>query len=81
MEQQKENTFVLFKNDYKEKETHPDYKGFINFNGEEKALLGWIKKGKKGTFLSGVITEPYVKPESNQAGNQASNQVDDSLPF
>ena len=36
---------VLFKNDRKEKETHPDYKGsYTDANGAEFWLSAWIKK-------------------------------------
>lgn len=46
------NKGVLFKNDRKEQESHPDYKGTINFNGQEFWLSAWIKQGKNGKFMS-----------------------------
>lgn len=33
--QQKENSGAIFKNDRKEKETHPDYTGIINVAGKD----------------------------------------------
>jgi hypothetical protein len=43
---------VLFKNDRKEKDTHPDYKGWAEVGGVEYWLSAWIKSGKNGKFMS-----------------------------
>lgn len=43
---------VLFKNDRKEQDNHPDYKGSINVGGVEFWLSAWIKQGEKGKFMS-----------------------------
>ena len=59
----KEGSGSLFKNDRKEKETHPDYAGSIMINGKEHWLSGWIKEGKKGKFFSLSIGK--VKEQSN----------------
>ena len=43
----------LFKNDYKEKETHPDYKGKVMIGGKEMQIAGWNKEKQDGnTFIS-----------------------------
>jgi hypothetical protein len=59
----KEGSGSLFKNDRKEKSTHPDYAGSIMINGKEHWLSGWIKEGKKGKFFSLSIGK--VKEQSN----------------
>lgn len=48
----KEGFGGLFKNDKKDSEKQPDYKGSIMLNGVVYELAGWKKEGAKGTFLS-----------------------------
>jgi len=48
----------LFKNDRKEKPTHPDYRGKINVEGKEYELSAWVKQGGAGKWLSLQVQEP-----------------------
>lgn len=57
---------VLFKNDRKEQDNHPDYKGSINVGGVEFWLSAWIKEGNKGKFMS-----LSIKPKDQQAHQPA----------
>jgi len=59
------NTAVIFKNNKKENEKHPDYRGTINVDGRELEISLWIKEGKAGKFFSGKIKEPYQKNLAN----------------
>ena len=59
------NTVVIFKNNKKENEKHPDYRGTINVDGRELEISLWIKDGKAGKFFSGKIKEPYQKNPQN----------------
>lgn len=52
------NTGVLFENDRKETDKHPDMNGTININGVEHWFSGWWKQGSKGQFLSLSIGKP-----------------------
>ena len=49
------NRWTLNKNDRKEKDSHPDYKGSINVDGVDYWLDGWIKDGANGKFISGSL--------------------------
>lgn len=57
------NRGVLFKNDRKESDKHPDYKGNVNVNGVEFWLSAWIKEGAKGKFMSLSIQPKEVQPK------------------
>ena len=64
------NRGVLFKNDRKEKDSHPDYKGSINVDGQEFWVSAWIKAGKKGKFFSMSI-QPKEQAPQRQAPDRA----------
>ena len=49
MEYDNTNSGAFFVNDRKQKETHPDYTGKINVEGNDYYLKGWKKKAKSGT--------------------------------
>jgi hypothetical protein len=57
------NRGVLFVNDRKQSDKHPDYKGSINVGGKEFWLSAWMKTGTKGEFIS-----LSVEPKEEQAG-------------
>lgn len=80
------NRWTLNKNDRKEKDTHPDYRGSINVDGVDYWLDGWIKDGANGKFISGSLKRKdaqtgggtYQAPrESMDAGLDDS----DGIPF
>lgn len=69
---------VLFKNDRKEKDTHPDYKGSCEINGEEMWMSAWLKDGKSGKFMSFSFT-PKEQPKKQSAPVQTEDF--DDIPF
>ena len=86
------NRGVLFKNDRKEKDTHPDYKGSINADGVEYWLSAWMKEGEKGKFMSFSLTPKEATQTAAQAAQQAAppqrqqaapvvQDLDDDIPF
>lgn len=80
------NSGVLFKNDRKQTERHPDYTGsFVDANGVEHWLSCWIKTsqtGKKFMSLSvGAPKEQQQQQAAAPAPQQAVDQFDDDVPF
>lgn len=73
---------VLFKNDRKASENHPDYKGSINVAGEEFWLSAWIKEGGKGKFMSLSIQpkEAQQRPQSSRGGGPVQRQAPQRRP-
>jgi hypothetical protein len=56
---------ALFKNDRKESDRHPDYKGDITIDGRKFWLSGWIKEGKRGKYLS-LAAKPAEEQRQEQ---------------
>jgi hypothetical protein len=79
MEQKRDNSGVLFKNDKKENEKHPDYKGNIMVDGNEYWLSAWIKEGKMGKFMGLAVSPRDAQPPASKP--LPKNLDDDSIPF
>jgi len=83
MEYDNTNRGVLFKNEEKLQDTHADYNGTINVDGEEYWLNAWIKEsknGKKFMSLSVKLKEQRsAKPQAKPAPQQ--DLVEDDVPF
>lgn len=79
------NSGTLFKNDRKETDKHPDYKGQIFIEGVGlKEISGWIRpmRDGKGKWMSLTISEPWKK-ENKPAAKPAAQTIDfddDELP-
>tara|TARA_R100000664_G_scaffold9928_2_gene16508 strand:+ start:1095 stop:1355 length:261 start_codon:yes stop_codon:yes gene_type:complete len=74
----------LFVNNYKEKETQPDYKGNIVLqDGTEKEIAGWKKQDKNGKyFLSLHLSDVYIKKVDNESKvNNETKKESSDLPF
>lgn len=80
------NRGVLFKNQRKQSDRHPDYTGSINVDGVEHFLDAWIKRSGKGeTFMSLSVKRKDKQSESgsSQGSRVSPRQVDpdDGIPF
>lgn len=79
---------ALFKNDRKESEKHPDYKGALNVGGVDYELAAWLKTsnaGKKYMSLSvkpkGERDERPSQAPAPRGGGSAVDDLDDTIPF
>jgi len=76
------NELVLFKNDRKSTDKHPDYKGTIDIEGDEFDLSVWVNKSQAGKmYMKGVWSKR--KPKNQEAQTAARDPADDpdDIPF
>lgn len=68
---------LLFKNDRKETEKHPDYTGSLNVGGTDYWLSAWIKQGKSGKFMSLAVKpkEARATPRNGPPPNEDAEDV------
>lgn len=70
---------VLFKNDRKEKDTHPDYQGSCEIEGQNYWISAWIKVGKDGSARAGqkfMSLAFKLKDSQGQTNSQAPARQD-----
>lgn len=81
----KDNSGALFRNDRKEKDTHPDYKGTITVNGVEFWISGWLNESQKGVKYMGLSVQEKQEAHNNGVKQASAAFVDDvesdSIPF
>ena len=81
-----DNSGVLFKNDKKDTEKHPDYKGNIMVDGQEYWLSAWIKEGKTGKFMGLAVSPRDAQPPAGkvpygQGGTTKEGRESEDIPF
>jgi uncharacterized protein (DUF736 family) len=85
--EQRDNSGSLFKNDRKEKDNHPDYKGGCMVGGVEMWMSAWLKTGANGTKFMSFSFQPKDQQQAPARQTlprqtpQAETMLDDDLPF
>lgn len=76
------NRGILSRNDRREKDTHPEYRGEINVNGVDYWLSAWVKERKDGSgkFFS-LSVQPKEQKQAPKPSAPARMEEDDSIPF
>lgn len=72
MATERDNSGILFRNDKKTSEKHPDYKGNAIIGTKKMWLSAWIKEGARGKFMSLAFT-----PADQQAQPQTKTPAQD----
>ena len=78
-----DNSGMIYKNDQKERDNHPDYKGKITVDGRDYWLSGWVKEGQRGKFIS-LAVKPQDEAPSRPARSAPApkgSDLDDEIPF
>jgi uncharacterized protein (DUF736 family) len=84
MEYSNENRGALFKNDDRQQDNHPHYKGSLNVNGVDLWVSGWLKTSEKtGKKFMSLSVKPKDAAPVKKASKSSSgfDDFDDSAPF
>ena len=86
--QQKDNSGALFKNDKKETDSHPDYKGSAMIDGSDYWVSGWINTSNAGTKYMKFSYSPKEQVHNNgvqqvkaAVQDMSIAQLEDDIPF
>jgi uncharacterized protein (DUF736 family) len=84
-------TGVLFRNDRKESDKHPQYKGSCEINGVEYWINSWMNESSKGVKYMSLKFSPKeeqqrqqrqnLKRSAQQAQIDHGDDLDDDIPF
>lgn len=80
---------TLFKNDRREKDSHPHARGSAVIDGVEYWVDAWTKDGSKGKFQSLAFKRKEERRQEIQSGNSRSpakptaydEDLNDDIPF
>lgn len=78
----RDNSGALFRNERKETDSHPDYKGQASIDGVEYWMDAWLNVAESGKKYMAVKFKPkeqrQEKPEPRQKSRRAA---DDDVPW
>lgn len=78
----KDNTGALFKNENKQTQNHPDYKGEITVNGSEYWISSWINTSKNGKkYMSIKANKKEEKVTLKEFQSDEMHHLDEDIPF
>ncbi len=75
------NRGALFRNDRKEGDSDPDYRGGINVDGREFWLNAWIKEAKSGGKYMSLSVKPKQSTPKARTYEQRRDDLNDEIGF
>jgi hypothetical protein len=78
---QHDNCGILFRNNRKESDRHPDFTGTINVNGTEFWLNAWVKQGQKAKFMSLSVMPKDATKSATTNNKSTADDMNDSIGF
>ena len=78
--EQRDNSGTLFRNDRRENDKQPEYKGDGIINGVPVWISAWVKEGKNGKFFS-MAFKPKEEQKQSQKSNYQPEPAGDDVPF
>lgn len=85
---QRELSGILFRNNRKEQDKHPDFTGSATIEGVEYYISAWVKEGPKAKFFSLAFKPKQEKQEAAPpaapkpaARKSYAIDLDDEIPF
>lgn len=84
--EQKDNSGSLWRNDRKEKDTHPDYSGSVRVDGHDMWISAWLKESNGKKFFSLAFkrkdgTAERPAPQEATKPTSFARDLDDEVPF
>lgn len=77
------NKGVLFRNDRRETDSHPEFTGSINVGGQEFWLSAWVKTKKDGSgkFFSLSVKPKDAPKKASRPEPRPEPEMDEEIPF
>jgi uncharacterized protein (DUF736 family) len=70
---------ALFRNTKKTEDKQPDYRGNFMLGGNLYTIVGWVKEGKNGKFVSLKVESTELNAKAPSSPTNEDNT--DDLPF
>lgn len=86
------NSGIMYRNENRKSDRHPEFTGSINVDGVDYWLSGWVNEGKPGGKLEGKkYFSIKINPKEQRGsasttgaahrGSYASDEYSDDIPF
>lgn len=77
----KNNSGALFRNNRKEKDTHPDYTGNAVIDGVDMWVSAWIKTSRSGDKYMSLAFQPKNAAVEPKQVSKSRDDMNDTIPF